>query len=190
MPTKKETILNHKDKIELIKGLIKAERTVLTELYEIGEYGSYADKIRNQAYKALENIVAKVSRVKDNGCDCAVERETDETITLNEALEELADGHGVISPKGAYQICKAVGVPYNKGFEYHGFSSFEFKGLQMKPECEGELIVDISRLGSYITSYLNLEVAQYRGRGSQASAYVSAIQKHFAKLTGEEVKES
>jgi predicted DNA-binding protein len=184
MPETKQVILPHQERLEMMKVIVKLESTALIELAGINS--DFSNRLREDLYRAINKFSEKVARTKDTGCDCVVERETDEVMPLEDALEYLGDGHGVVTPKTAYKICKAVGVPYKKELEYHGFSQHESKGLTMREGHEGDIIVDTERLSHYVVRFLNLEVPEFRGRGSQARANAEAIRKHIAKLAGEE----
>ena len=189
MTERKQVVLQHKDRLEMMRAIVKTESCALRELYDVG--GEFGYKIRGELYHAINKFSEKVYMTRDNGCDCVVERETEELMPIDEALNILSDGHGCITPKEAWQVCKVLEIPYDKKMEYHGFSQHEAGGLTMAEGHEGDIIVDTGRISDYVMSFFKLNAGSYIGRGFQAQANAGAIRKYLiekGKLAKAEVK--
>lgn len=99
-----------------------------------------------------------------------------------DALEDLADGHAVYSPKVGKDILEALGVPWSDDLTFEGHSSRgpgNPKGLLMVPGAEGEEVVSALTLGRHACAYFGLRYENYLGRGKQGQEYSFALKKHF-----------
>jgi hypothetical protein len=164
--------ISHQKAIEVIKIIIEAHGKCNSALYDQWQM----QKVYHEKFARMEEPLKTI--VRNTECDCKFERETDETLTLSEAIDALSAGHTSVSPKYAFKVCKALGIPYRKDWEYHGFTTFD-GGFTMAEGHEGELIVDLGRVSDYAVSHFGLQVESYIGRGRQAQANSEAIAKYF-----------
>lgn len=165
--------IKHKQKHQILKDLAEAGREILMS--------DLPNKRRFALYGKLNKLVSNIYLLEETDeCSCEVERETDELMELNEALDCLSDGHALWTPKIAYQICKAVGVPYDKSLERHWYSDWsDPKGMHMSEGYEGSIGVAALSLSHYVAKQLGVaeKAGSYLGRGFQAQAYAREIRK-------------
>ena len=72
---------------------------------------------------------------------------------IKEALQELSDGHTILSPEAAEEICETVGVPFNRQVlvrRWHSDPPGTVKGLTMAPGQEGSEGVYSLSLSGYV----------------------------------------
>jgi len=102
-------------------------------------------------------------------------------MTLNEAVNALADGHSNWYPSYAQRICFVVGVPFSETLAEKQFMEYppHFKGLACSPEDDGQEAVYSLRLSGWVAKQLGVydKVGVYGGRGFQAQAYSAEIRK-------------
>ena len=99
---------------------------------------------------------------------------------IKEAVGVLSDGHTILTPEYAEEVCQAVGVPFERKAlvqRWHSDSPGTLKGLTMKPDREGSEGVYSLTLSGYVAEKLGVahEAGTFIGRGYQASAYARAI---------------
>lgn len=181
MTTKKQEYrIPHQTKLKVMRILIEAQGKCLNEL----QLEDTSTTLSIRVFDFLSRARNTIDSARDSGCDCVVERECDEPLSLAGATAILSDGHAILSPRTAWRVCKAVGVEYQKDLEYHGFTDFQFKGLTMANGKEGIVIVDSLNLSDYIVDKLGIQVESKIGRGSQARVNAEAIKAKLEKLAG------
>lgn len=99
---------------------------------------------------------------------------------LKEALEILAAGHSILVPDAAEEVCRVIGVPFDRDRLVRRYSSDPpgtHKGLTMARGMEGSEGVHSLILSGYVAEALGvLDQAQERfGRGSQAREYARVV---------------
>ena len=97
-----------------------------------------------------------------------------------EALEILSDGHGIISPETAEEVCRSIGVPFDRGRlvrPWHSDPPGTPKGLTMGQGMEGTEGVYSLVLSTYVARSLGVlgQARACHGRGFQAREYVRVI---------------
>ena len=97
------------------------------------------------------------------------------------ALNIISDGHLIISPEKAQEVCLFFKVPFVE-YLVHKWKSDKpgtFKGLTMEPSFENADGVYTLNLSSYIADKLGVKekAGVFYGRGSQAQAYAKEIEK-------------
>ena len=98
------------------------------------------------------------------------------SLTKEEALERLGDGHAIWSVEGAQKICKVVGVEFDPSLVRQFYSDHsDPKGARMYEE--GSMGVYSLGLSAYIARQLGVEhkARSFFGRGSQAREYARLI---------------
>ena len=103
------------------------------------------------------------------------------TLTFNEAIEAISDGHTIWKVEYAKAACVALGVkfPLRLAQRFRSDPPGTFKGLTMNEE-NSEGVYSLS-LSDYIVDHFNLKVRSFGGRGFQAQANAAAVRKHLAK---------
>ena len=99
---------------------------------------------------------------------------------IKEALDVLSDGHTIIVPGYAEEICEVVGVPFDRKAlvrPWHSDPPGTLKGLTMTPEQEGAEGVYTLALSRYVAEKLGViaQAGSFIGRGFQARAYATVI---------------
>ena len=98
-----------------------------------------------------------------------------------EALEVIGNGHAIISPEGAEEVCKALGVPFDRAKLVQRWKSdaspSNYKGLTMAKGYENSEGVYTLTLSYYVAGVLGLGEpgASMMGRGSQARLNAEAV---------------
>ena len=165
--------IRHEQKHKMLKSLAEAGYAIVSSDLEA--------KKKFSLYDRLKKIFDGVYWVEDEDeCTCEVERETEETMSVENAVNALSNGHGLMEPKEAGMICKAVGVPYRKSLEEHWYSDWsDPKGMHMFPGQEGSIGIWSLTLSAYVAGELGVKekAGSYIGRGFQAQAYSREIAK-------------
>ena len=129
-----------------------------------------------------QKIVNKMTQ-EIGKCDCVVEEGKVPSMTVDEALNVIGDGHTVYWPQVAKVVCEALGVPYKPELLRHYWSDWTaYKGYQTTPDQEGALGVHSLELSDYIVSSLGLPHRSFRGRGFQAQANRQDVEEHLKKV--------
>ena len=97
-----------------------------------------------------------------------------------EALELLSDGHTIVAPERAEEVCRLAGVAFDRAKLVQRWRSDPpgtAKGLQMAPGQENTEGVYSLTLGYYLAEQLQLGTpgGAFNGRGFQARANADAI---------------
>ena len=168
----------------MIKHQVKHQ--ILKHLADAGSIVAFSDlpaEKKRSYYGRLQKLMEDIKYLdEEDQCSCQVERETEEVMELSEALECLSSGHALWVPKEAYQICKAIGVAYDKTLEQHWYSDWsDPKGMHMSEGCEGSIGVWSLILSEYVAEQLGVKerAGSYIGRGFQAQAYAKEIKKYL-----------
>ena len=172
----------HKQKHSILKSLAEAGTAIVVS--------SLPQKKKAALYSRTREMIDSVGTIKESGsCDCEIDRESGEPITLDQAINYLADGHTLWRAEVAYQICKVVGVPYDTSLENHCYSDWlDYKGLHMSEGEEGAIGVYSLSLSLYIAEKLGVakKAGHYLGRGFQAQAYAEQIKKALKGEAGDD----
>jgi len=106
------------------------------------------------------------------------------TITRDEALTAIADGHAIYSVDYGRAVMDALAVPWRDNLKYRAVSDKPgtFKGATFAPGAEGSEVADALSLGSAACSFYKLSPDSKFGRGSQGGAYARALREYFANL--------
>ena len=103
----------------------------------------------------------------------------------NEALQTLADGHGLISVEAAQEVCAEIGLEFDDSLVMRWEGQADAnptnnpKGLWLYEDKPGEG-VPTGSLSGYVAGQFGLDVQSFMGRGFQARANAVAIRKHLA----------
>ena len=105
---------------------------------------------------------------------------------IKEAMTVLSDGHAIVTPEYAEDVCQAVGVPFERKAlvqRHYSDPPGTLKGLTMKPEHEGSEGVYSLTLSGYVAKKLGVadEAGTFIGRGFQAQAYARAIARKLGE---------
>ena len=137
-------------------------------------------EIKKSSYQSLLNLIQKLERLDESGeCNCEP-YETEETMPLEEAVDLLSSGHALWEPQNAFQICKALNVPFPKHLLQHWYSDWsDPKGMHMNEGHEGSLGMWSLALSAYVAEELGVKdlAGSYIGRGFQAQAYAREVKK-------------
>lgn len=101
------------------------------------------------------------------------------------AMDYLEDGHTIITPSCAREVCSALGVPFDEHLVRRRYSdtSGDPKGLTMKAGMEGSEGVYTLHLSYHVVKELGIEPApgaDFIGRGFQAQANAGAVARKLA----------
>ena len=104
---------------------------------------------------------------------------------IKEALEVIRDGHAIIMPEYAREVCKALGVELPGGMitRWRSDKPGTLKGLTMangQENAEGVYTLDLSY---YVAKALGCTYLPYRftGRGRQARANAEAVAEKLSQ---------
>ena len=105
---------------------------------------------------------------------------------VERALDLLSDGHTILPPECAEEVCQAVGVPFERDVlvqRWHSDPPGIPLGLTMNPEHEGSEGVFSLTLSRHVAEKLAdaEEAGSFHGRGFQARAYAEAIGRKLHK---------
>jgi len=164
-------MISHREKHRILKHLAEAAYALVVS--------ECSDQEKRNVYQYIKRAMYRVKGLDEEGdvCNCE-EFITDATINTGEAIEAISDGHSILEPKYAYQVCKALGVEFSRHLLEHFYSDWsDYKGVHMDPGMEGEVGVSSLALSKYVAEKLGVadKARKYFGRGSQARAYAEQV---------------